>query len=73
MVHCITQLEPRGVWTLASACALHPPRTLVQVFQVHSRDSEDSGSVVSGPGVLEVILELEHHPGRGECRGQVQS
>ena len=50
-MHCTTPPEPRGVQTLASACVLHLPHTLVQVFQVCSGDSKDSGSVGSGPGV----------------------
>jgi len=57
MVHCTTQLEPRGVQTLASAHVLHLPHTLVQVFQVCSGDSEGSGSVGSS-------LEWECHPER---------
>ena len=51
MLHCTTQPELRGVQTLASACVLHPPHTLVQVFQVYSGDSKDSGSVRRGLGV----------------------
>src|SRR5882724_5526021 len=71
MVHCTTRPEPGGVWTLASAHALHPPCTLVQVFQVCSGDSEDSRSVRSGPGVRS-DLELKQHPERGVWRSRMK-
>ena len=44
-----------GFQTLASAHALRLPRTLVQIFWVHSRDSEDSGGVGRGLGVQKLI------------------
>jgi len=55
MVHCTTQLELRGVQTLASAHALCLPHTCVQVFQVHSGDSEDFQRWWKHFGSLEVI------------------
>jgi len=48
----LLQLEPRGVWMLASACGTVPTLILLsEYYQVCSRDSEDSGSVRSGLGV----------------------
>ena len=71
-VHCTTQLEPRGVQTLASAHVLclttsYLCLSILGAFwelRGFQRCWERSGS-------LEVNLELECHPERGEHRGWV--